>query len=93
MSMATLAAEMQNALRNGTPAVSRNLRRGLIIIYARDNPERPDEYRLAIGRKEINPSPAEWEIIAQYFPVPAGDSPTFTRRNGVNVLELTWIQL
>lgn len=93
MSMATLAAEMQNALANGTPAVSRHLRRGLTIVYAKDNPERPDEMRLSIGRKDVQPSAAEFEIVRQYFPVPPGDTPIFTRRNGVNVLEVTWIQL
>jgi len=93
MSMAKVAAEMQNALRNGTPAVSRKLANDFIIVYARDNTQRPDEYRLAIGKKIRKPSIMEFEIVAQYFPVPAGDSPTFTRRNGINIREITWTQI
>lgn len=93
MSMATIAAEMQNSMRNGNPAVTRTLSRGLIIIYARDNHERPDEVRLAVGRREARPSFMEFKLIAEHFPVPPGDEPTFTRRNGYNILEVCWTQI
>lgn len=69
--LARMAAEMSDALRQAQPpsAVWRPLRRGLIVVLERQS---ATEWRLAMGRTDVQPSAQEIAICRNAFGVPEG---------------------